>query len=306
MDPITIALMAAQAIPGIVGMFKKPYNETQTPTNINPFTDQVYGQMQSQYGNLNNLWNQSLGASRTAGQADFGQSRNLLSQLQNVNYDPMAANRAFMSQVPGFQNLVKSSIGDSSSEQELARMRSIAGEEAASRFGGSPTGSAFQQNVIRASMEPGFQYMQNRENLEASMLGNLLNQNMGNLNQNFMNQAQFQAGNLLSGAQGYAGLGDTMLQSELARLSGIGSQLGNTQSILGQMGQANMWSPNMINNPNYSTPGDAMQGLMNGASMIPDLNQWLGAGKSKTPTNSMPSFSTGQQSARKAKSPWKP
>lgn len=263
------------ALPSIIGAFQDPYRNTQQPTNINPMTDQAWNQIQEQNTNLNNWFQRSLGDSRTAGQGDFGASRNMLSQLSNMSFDPQAANRAFMSQVPEFQNLVRSSIGDSSSEQELARMRSIVGEEAASRFGGSPTSAAFQQSVMRATAEPGLQYMMNRENLQSQMLGNLLNQNLGQMNQGFWNQAQFGANNLGSAAQGMSNLGNTALQSELARMSQLGSMLGQNMNLIGQFGQPTLWSPDMVTNPNFASGGDVMSNLASGANLGMNIDRWL-------------------------------
>jgi len=294
---------ALGALPGLVGMFQKPYQNSQTPTNINPWSDGFYQQMQGQNANLNNLWQQSLGDSRTAGMREFGQSKNWLNQMGNVNYDPMAAQRQFMSEAPGLQALASRSVGNTDTEAQLASMRAIAGEGAASRFGGSPTGSAMQQSVMRAMMEPEFAYRQNQNNLAAQMTGQLFGQRSNALESGMWNQAQFGQNQAMQGFQGWSQLGAQAQAQEMQRANMLASMLGQTQNLMGQFAAPEWWSPNMINNPNYGSPSQFVNDAGQIAKFGLEFDKMFPSGSAP---KTMPTFNLNNTTPTMNGTPWAP
>lgn len=277
MDPLSIIgllLGAGQLATSIFGLTQDPYKNLPDPKNINPYTDDVYSMLMGQYDNLNNQFTSSLAGMQTAGAEDASRSRDALAALGGIStasqYDPMAASRAFFAQEPAFQGLLDRTLGTGETARgELDRLRAQMGEAAASRFGGSATSSAFRRDVLSASADPAFQYAAQRDAMRAQLGAQLMGQQMGQLGSAYQSQEQFRQAaaaqalqSLLGQAQGYGTLSQASQSQAAQQASLLGGLLGQTSGQLGQMGQAQFWSPNVVTNPNATSPQGAMNDAM--------------------------------------------
>lgn len=198
--------------------------------------------------NDNNLRMQNL-MGRWQGQQNTGMG--FLSQYMNqpaaeYQYDPMAAQRLFLSQAPELQNLARRTVSDYAPDDLIRQEREMIMQQVGDTFGGSPRSGAFAQAASQALATPLLQRAQAQEQLRAQVAGQLLGTSQQNLNQNVLQAAQMgyqqqlaDRARLLEGAQYMQGLGGQTLQG-----AGMYGQLaGQGLGMLGQLTQ-----------PVYATP----------------------------------------------------
>lgn len=237
--------------------------------NYNPYTSGVFNQVNSAYGNLNNLFNESLARAGQAQGLAGSQARDLLNQatsLNTIGYDPEAAMNAFIARAPQLQSLARSSLGNDA-QGELNAIRAQTGRDAAARFGGSPTSSAYRREVTSALAEPSFQYATNRDNLLSGLTGQMLNNAMGNIGSQYQTAAQLnnaRISNLLNLAGQQLNIGNQGQQ----QLSLLAQLLSGAQNNLVDMGRPQYMAPNYMSNPAYMTPGESITGMVGGLELL--------------------------------------
>jgi len=279
--------MAIGALAG--GLFgylgnRNAYRQGPAPTQINPWSERAWGMMNDQYNNSTNMMRQQM---QQAG-AYNAQSSQLLNQMsaqgpmQNVSYDPTAAQREFFAAQPQLARLVDQSITPvgtaAQREQELNMIRSAVGDT----FQGSPNSGAFLGTMSQSLAAPIMQRNAQQEQLRAGLMGQFGNQMLSGLQQGMlsapqirMQQQQMEQARMMGLFQGYQGLAQGQMQGAGMYGNLAGSALGG----IGQMGSPTMWSPDMIANPNYMSPGQMMQIGMSGLNLASENGGLARAGE---------------------------
>ena len=266
---------------GLLGGFSSnnPYSQVGRPSdvrNINPYTAEAMDRFRSDYGFYrNNLTKYLQGADTYGGEVDRLR-RSLESYKFGVEYDPLAAQRLFLSQTPELQQLARRSIDTSSGEEQARRLAGQAIQQVASQYagGGLRSGAALRAMTEGAAIPLG-QYQVNRENLIGNLLGNLYGQSFQGLQQG----TQYKAGLDLQAQQlGYGSLLDALraaqsqqaFQGQLANLMQSGA-LGSAAGI-GHMGAPTFWQPTYVPNPDYMSNSQLLgSGLLMGAQLGTNL-----------------------------------
>lgn len=279
MSFILPAIMAASAGANLLGNFlNQP--DTQSPTNINPYTASVYDLLS---GNLSNYQKQMNSALGTQG-GYLQQSGNLYGDIANFtptsSYDPSAALRQFLGQTNIYQNLAKD-ITQGGADQAAINAKTAANtaaRQAAQQFGslGALNTGAASKAIASGAAEAALPYQQQAAQNYSNVLANLYNQGLqySNQGQQFLSQLQQ--------AQDAQTL--QALQAAASGYGQVGAQYGNQASLYGNManqalsGLASYGAPEYYQQPIIQQQ-NPWQTLLQGASQAGSIYAGLqGAG----------------------------
>lgn len=231
-----------------IGKFFSPDTQAVQPSLVN--AAQYQKGLDTAYGAYN-ANNEQMQALTQTGQGQQQRGIGLIEQyLQRpaaeYQYDPMAAQRLFLSNAPQLQNLARESVSDYAPDDLLRQEREMIMQQVGDSFGGNPMSGAFAQSASQALASPLLQRAQAQEQMRANLMGSLYGTSQGNLNQNVLQAAQM----------GY--------QQELADRARLMEGAGYMQQAAGQtLGQAGLYGQlagqslgtiGQLTNPVYSTP----------------------------------------------------
>lgn len=196
MPSLTAGLMIGGGLLGGLGGLLQRRPREVMPSLINSQQYQQGLNMQTgAYDNANNQMAQMMRQANAYG----GQGAGFLQSYMNqdpaqFNYDPLAAQRAFLGGAPQLQDLAQSSMGGTN-EDLLRQEREMIMQQVGAGFGGSPRSGAYAQSASQALASPLLQRQSQMESNRLGLLGNLFNTSQNQLGQGFLTQAQggFQA-----------------------------------------------------------------------------------------------------------------
>lgn len=240
--------------------------------NANPFTNRILAQTQSDIGNFNNLLMGQLGRGEGFQRQGAAALTDLMGYNPTVNYDPMAAQRMFLSVQPSLQRVAQQAVP----QVDVSQYQGQLAEQVANQYQGNPNSGAFVRTLGETLLAPQLQADMARQQAVSQIFNALAGQSLSGLQQGNVAQGQFQqASNQQRGtamAQGAQGLGDLAGQS-FNNMGVFGSLLGNLQSQRAQFGGPEWWQPTYLNNPNFVGARDWMNFGSNmmgaGASLFP-------------------------------------
>lgn len=271
MSPTAGLLMAGSSLlGGLGGLLSSRRPREVMPSLINQQQyQQGIGEQRGALMNAENLMRQQMGQAGNF----MGQGAGFLQQFMQqdpaqFNFDPMAAQRAFLGGAPQLQQLASSAMGGPS-EDLLRQERDMVMRQVGGAFGGTPRSGAFAASASAGLAQPLLQRQQQMEAARTGLLGQLLGQSQAGLQQGMLAQAQgqFSADQLanqrfLEASQGMLGLGGLAQQ-------GVGTQAGLMQSALGNLAQ--------LQQPVYATP-DFVQRPSPFGNFLQGAGQGLGLG----------------------------
>jgi hypothetical protein len=215
-----------------------------------------------------------------------GQQNALINQLTGSAYDPMAAQNAFLSTAPQFQQVARNTVDRNAAMNRAQQLSQDAQQRIASQFANAGGGAvhsgaglaAMQQGALQPLLDAETQLTQQ----ETQLAGNLMGRAQNQLGQQFRTAGQLGQQGLGMGLQGLQNLSSQDLQrlqqlqnaqaqQQQLRLQGT-QGLGNLgmqgmQTALPQLGsisQQNYWSPEYVTSPTYGQ--QLLQGLGGAAS----------------------------------------
>jgi hypothetical protein len=265
----TALMIGSSLLGGIGGLLSNRRPREVMPSLINQQQyQQGIGEQRGAMMNAENLMRQQMAQAGNF----MGQGAGFLQQFMQqdpaqFDYDPMAAQRAFLGGAPELQQLATQSMGGPS-EDLLRQEREMIMRQVGAGFGGTPRSGAFAASAAQGMAQPLLQRQQQMEATRAGLTGQLLGQSQAGLQQAMLAQAQGRFGadqaaneRALQASQGMLGLGGLAQQ-------GVGTQAGLMQSALGNLAQLQQpvyASPDFVQRP--SPFGGFFQGATQGLGL---------------------------------------
>lgn len=239
---------------GFTGFLSRLLNGNQSPytalgdpsdvTNVNPYTDSFFQQLQ---GQGNNLWNSLMGPG--SGNQFYPQMQQALGQI-----DPQAANNYFINNAAGnYRDIAEQNFAQyNTANQAVAdRLSNQAVQNIASQFANRGPGglrsSGAMQAISEGAINPLLQSNAQIGQMIGGQAGQMQGQGMNNL---------FNAYNTAN-QQRLAGIGQ-MLGSADQRQALLGNLFGSLSGMQAGMAGPEWWQPTYANNPNYLGMGDIL------------------------------------------------
>ena len=243
-----------------------PYQRLGSPNdvvNVNPYTKEYYNISKQNLENYNQLMKQYLGKSEAA----EGDLRRIMNQMGSykfeVSYDPLAAQRAFLSTAYSYQPVVDQLLQTQQGSDYARTLSAEAARQVASQFagqGGLQSGAALKA-MMEGATTPLAQYQAQREAARNQALMQLLGQGYAGLQRGYelapqleLQRQQAQFGVL--GSQ--ADIANRLLGYGMAGQQLYGGLGQGALSAMGGMAAPQWWQPTYVANPNYRSPLDAI------------------------------------------------
>ena len=281
-----------------------PYQRLGSPrdvVNVNPYTREYYNISKQNLENYNQLMKQYLGKSEAA----EGDLRRIMNQMGSytfeVSYDPLAAQRAFLSTAPSYQPLVDQLLQTQQGADYARTLSAEAARQVASQFagqGGLQSGAALKAMMEGATL-PLAQYQSQREAARNQALLQLLGQGYAGLQRGYelaphleLQRQQAQFGVL--GSQ--ADIANRLLGYGMAGQQLYGGLGQGALSAMGGVSTPQWWQPTYVANPNYRSPLDAIGLGLSGGNLanaggltgLNLLSQWMTPSPKQAPVGPSP------------------
>ena len=249
--------------------------------NVEQFRQMLQGQLGNAQGNINagaqglaqgqdfNFGQNTM--QRLASQGNAGQQNAAINQIMGQQHDPMAAQNAFLSSSPQFQQLARDTVDRGPAMARAQGLSDQAVEDTLQRFSGAGFGGvssgAATQAAAGAAMQPLLDAEAQLTQQETQLAGNLMGRAQNQLGNQFLQGQQLRQQALGQGLQGMGNLNQqdmqrlgmlTDAQAQQQQLQNQASQglgqlgMGQYQSALPQMGsisQQNYWQPEYLTTP---------------------------------------------------------